>query len=104
MNINRLVLLDFAIMVLTLFFSRLYRNVMVGKKLGFGKFARSIETQQQYIKRKNSDRIRGQLLGASNRFPKYPSQDYTPENRLYGLQNLGKSKEMRKIKSLEGAR
>ena len=62
---------------------------MGGKKLGFGRFARSIETQQQYIQRINSNRVRGQLLGANNRFPKYPSQDYTPENRLYGLQGLG---------------
>ena len=64
-------------------------DVMGGKKYGFGKFARSIETQKQYIERMGQNRLRGQLAGASNRFPKYPSMDYTPENRLYGLQGLG---------------
>ena len=62
---------------------------MGGKKLGFGRFARSIETQKQYTERINSNRIRGQLVGAYNKFPKYPRIDYTPENRLYGMQGLG---------------
>ena len=63
---------------------------MTGKKLGFGKFARSIETQKQYMERKNQTRIRGQLVGACNRHPKYTSMDYRPVNQLYGLQGLGK--------------
>ena len=58
-------------------------------KIGFGRFARSIETQEQYITRLNQTRVRGQLTGAANRYPKYPSMDYQPESRLYGLQNLG---------------
>ena len=62
---------------------------MGGKKLGYGKFARSIETRAQYFDRIRSTRLRGQLAGAFNRFPKYPSMDYRPENKLYGLQDVG---------------
>ena len=78
---------------------------MAGKKLGFGKFARSIETQKQYMERKNQSRIRNQLTGACNRYPKYPSSmDYRPENSLYGLQGVGKyyilTSEIEKIRKI----
>ena len=61
-------------------------------KRGFGKYARCVETRDQYIQRKNCNRLRGQLSGSASRFPKYPHMDYSPENSLYGLQGLGKLK------------